>query len=154
MKRFAALLALTFGLGGCSPDGDATGSASSCATKLYPAYNPKALDQCVAVCQKCDHGVATNLQHFVQPKGRPLKNSASLDGEIEKASSPTCGACVPGMQRGGPWAREATNAPRASGSFRLGVMNAGARGELLTEAGVSEKRRWSWNDQALNEFSS
>lgn len=69
MKQFAAFLALAIVLGACSPDDDATGSLNSCATKLYPTYNPKALDQCVAVCQKCDHGVATTCNTSCTLKG-------------------------------------------------------------------------------------
>jgi hypothetical protein len=69
MKRFAALVALAFVVGACSPDGDATGSTTSCATKLYPSFNPKSLEQCVAVCQKCDHGVATTCNTSCTLKG-------------------------------------------------------------------------------------
>ncbi len=69
MKRFAAIVVLTSVLGACSPDGDATGSATSCATKLYPTYNPKALDQCVAVCQKCDHGTPATCNTSCSLKG-------------------------------------------------------------------------------------
>jgi hypothetical protein len=49
MKRSAAFAALALLMGACSPDSDATGSVSSCAQNLYPSYNPKSLDQCVAV---------------------------------------------------------------------------------------------------------
>jgi hypothetical protein len=69
MKRFAAFVVLALVLGACSPGEDATGSTTSCATKLYPTYNPKALDQCVAVCQKCDRGVATTCNTSCTLKG-------------------------------------------------------------------------------------
>ena len=72
MKRSAALLALVLALvlGSCSPDEEATGSTTaSCATKLYPAYNPKSLEQCVAVCQKCNRGVATTCNTSCTLKG-------------------------------------------------------------------------------------
>jgi hypothetical protein len=41
----------------CSKDEDVTGSIhNQCAAGLYGSYNPKSLDQCVAVCLKCDRG--------------------------------------------------------------------------------------------------
>ena len=43
---------------------DVTGSIS-CARKLYSAYNPKDMKQCVGACIACDRGVTTTnqLQH-------------------------------------------------------------------------------------------
>ena len=69
MRRFAALAILAFAMAACSPDGEATGSINSCATELFPAYNPKILDQCVAVCKKCDHGVTTTCATSCTLKG-------------------------------------------------------------------------------------
>ena len=69
MKRSAAFAALALLMGACSPDSDATGAVSSCAQNLYPSYNPKSLDQCVAVCQKCDRGVATTCNTSCNLKG-------------------------------------------------------------------------------------
>ena len=56
MRRLVVLLAMAFAVVSCSPEGEVTGSASKCATDLYSAYNPKVLNQCVAVCIRCDHG--------------------------------------------------------------------------------------------------
>jgi hypothetical protein len=69
MKRSAAFAALALLMGACSPDSDATGSVSSCAQNLYPTYNPKSLDQCVAVCTRCDRGVATTCNTSCTLKG-------------------------------------------------------------------------------------
>jgi hypothetical protein len=69
MKNSAALAALALVLGACSPDSETTGSISSCARELYPTYNPKALDQCVAACKKCDHGVTTTCTTSCTLKG-------------------------------------------------------------------------------------
>jgi hypothetical protein len=50
-----------------------TASISSCGKDLYPAYNPKSLDQCVAVCKRCDLGarplaaLAARSVHQVRP---------------------------------------------------------------------------------------
>jgi hypothetical protein len=57
MRRFAVLIATVFLLVSCTPDEVVTGSIrNKCAADLYPSYNPKALDQCAAICIKCDHG--------------------------------------------------------------------------------------------------
>jgi hypothetical protein len=69
MKRFAVLVALAFVVGACSPEGDTTGSISSCATDLFPAYNSKVLDQCVAVCKKCDRGITSTCTTSCTLKG-------------------------------------------------------------------------------------
>jgi hypothetical protein len=67
MKRFAVLIALA--LGGCSPEGETTGSISSCAKELFADYNSKVFDQCVAVCKKCDRGITTTCTTSCTLKG-------------------------------------------------------------------------------------
>jgi hypothetical protein len=69
MRRFAALATLAVVMAACSPGGEATGSINSCATELFPAYNPKIMDQCVAVCKKCDRGVTTTCTTSCTLKG-------------------------------------------------------------------------------------
>jgi hypothetical protein len=69
MSRFAILATLAFVLGACSPEGETTGSIGSCAKELLPNYNPKALDQCVAACKKCDHGITTTCTTSCTLKG-------------------------------------------------------------------------------------
>jgi hypothetical protein len=69
MKRLIAFVALAALVGACSPDGDTTGSISSCARELYPSYNSKSMDQCVAVCKKCDRGVTTTCTTSCTLKG-------------------------------------------------------------------------------------
>lgn len=59
MKRFVVLVAVAFAICACSPASDTTGSINSCARELYPAFNPKVMEQCVAACRKCDRGVTT-----------------------------------------------------------------------------------------------
>ena len=57
MGRFAVLIATALAMISCSPDAEVTGSVhNKCAAELYPAYDAKALDQCMAVCIKCDRG--------------------------------------------------------------------------------------------------
>jgi hypothetical protein len=71
MTRFAVLVALAFVVGGCSPEAETTGTISSCAKDLFPAYNSKVLDQCVAVCKKCDRGITTTCTTSCTLKGAP-----------------------------------------------------------------------------------
>lgn len=69
MRRFAALVTLAFVVAACSPEGEATGSITSCTKELYPAYNPKIMDQCVAACKKCDRGITTTCTTSCTLKG-------------------------------------------------------------------------------------
>jgi hypothetical protein len=76
MKRFAVLVATSFVfgalggvLGGCSPEAETTGAISSCAKDLFPAYNPKIMDQCVSACKKCDRGTTTTCTTSCTLKG-------------------------------------------------------------------------------------
>ena len=70
MGRFAALIVvLALGLVACSPEGETTGSISSCAKDLIANYSPKMLDQCVAACRKCDHGTTTTCTTSCTLKG-------------------------------------------------------------------------------------
>ena len=70
MRRFAVLIATTFVMISCSPQEEVTGSIhNKCAADLYPSYNPKALNQCVAVCIKCDHGNTTTCSTSCTLKG-------------------------------------------------------------------------------------
>jgi hypothetical protein len=69
VRRFATLTTLALVVTACSPEGEATGSTNKCATELYPAYNPKVLDQCVAVCKKCDRGTTTTCTTSCTLKG-------------------------------------------------------------------------------------
>jgi hypothetical protein len=70
MRRFAVLIATAFAMVSCSPQEEATVSIrNKCATDLYPSYNPKALNQCVAVCIKCDNGNTTTCSTSCTLKG-------------------------------------------------------------------------------------
>jgi hypothetical protein len=56
MRSLAVLIAIASGLLSCSPDAEVARSTNKCATDLHPSYNPKARDQCVDACIKCDNG--------------------------------------------------------------------------------------------------
>jgi hypothetical protein len=69
MWRLATLAAAASVAISCSPNAKVTGSTNKCANDLYPSYNPKALDQCMAVCIKCDRGVTTTCSTSCKLKG-------------------------------------------------------------------------------------
>jgi len=69
MRRVVALLALALVVGSCDREQETTGSINSCATGLFSAYNPKVMDQCVAVCKKCDHGITSTCTTSCTLKG-------------------------------------------------------------------------------------
>jgi hypothetical protein len=69
MIRIAVLVAIGCALCACSPASDTTGSISSCAREMYPAFNAKIMEQCVAACKKCDHGVTTTCTTSCTLKG-------------------------------------------------------------------------------------
>ena len=57
MRRFVVLIVTAVVMVSCSPEDEVTGSIHDrCAAGLYGSYNPKVMDQCVAVCIKCDRG--------------------------------------------------------------------------------------------------
>jgi hypothetical protein len=69
MRCFAVLMAAASVVISCSPDAEVTRSTNKCTTDLYPSYNPKALNQCMAVCIKCDRGVTTTCSTSCTLKG-------------------------------------------------------------------------------------
>ena len=70
MRRFVVLIAAALMMISCSPEQDVTGSIhNKCATELYSRFNPKAMDQCMAVCLKCDHGTTTTCSTSCNLKG-------------------------------------------------------------------------------------
>lgn len=70
MKRFAVLIATTLIMISCTPEEDVTGSIhDKCAAELYSSYNPKTLDQCMAVCIKCDRGTRATCSTSCTLKG-------------------------------------------------------------------------------------
>lgn len=69
MRRVTVLLTLAIVVASCSPKEEGTGSVNKCATDLFSSYNPKVMDQCVAVCRKCDHGITSTCTKSCTLKG-------------------------------------------------------------------------------------
>jgi hypothetical protein len=68
MRTMIAIVLSAAALAACSPDDDVTGSIG-CARKLYSAYNPKDMKQCVGACIACDRGVTTTCSTACSLKG-------------------------------------------------------------------------------------
>jgi hypothetical protein len=94
MRRFAIVATLAFIVSACSPDVDTTASTNSCAKKLYPNYNARIMEQCVAVCEKCDNDTPTTCTTSCTLKGalsathvpRPGNRLFSDDPDLRLAS--------------------------------------------------------------------
>jgi hypothetical protein len=69
MLRCALLVALVLMTAACRSEDDTTGSVDDCVAANFPSYNPKAMDQCVAACKKCQHGVTTTCTTSCMLKG-------------------------------------------------------------------------------------
>ena len=71
MRRFVVLIVAALVMTSCSPEQqDVTGSIhNKCAAELFSQFNPKAMDQCVAVCRKCDRGTTATCSTSCTLKG-------------------------------------------------------------------------------------
>ena len=70
MRRFVVLTVAALAMTSCNPEEEVTGSIrNKCATELYSGFNPKAMDQCMAVCIKCDRGTTTTCSTSCTLKG-------------------------------------------------------------------------------------
>ena len=69
MRPILVILALMITTG-CQQETDVTGSTSNtCASGLFPAYNPKNLNQCLAVCSKCGRGTTITCSTSCKLRG-------------------------------------------------------------------------------------
>jgi hypothetical protein len=67
--RVGLLLAAAFVMASCNQEPEATASIDDCARNLFPSYNPKDYDQCVAVCKRCQRGITTTCTTSCTLKG-------------------------------------------------------------------------------------
>jgi len=65
---FAMALLLACLTAACWPD-STPAPVSRCATDMFPSYNPKDKEQCIAACIKCDRGVMTTCATACSLKG-------------------------------------------------------------------------------------
>jgi hypothetical protein len=70
MRAMIAIMLSAATLAACTPENnDATGSIGTCVRKLYSAYNPKDMKQCVGACIACESGVVTTCSTSCTLKG-------------------------------------------------------------------------------------
>lgn len=69
MRGVAVLPAACLLLVSCSPEPEMKESINACVAKHYSSYNPKALDECVDVCIKCERGTTTTCSTSCTLKG-------------------------------------------------------------------------------------
>jgi hypothetical protein len=67
--RSLVLLLMAVVLASCSQENETTGSTNACAAKLFSPYNPKIMEQCIAVCVRCDRGTVTTCSTSCTLKG-------------------------------------------------------------------------------------
>jgi hypothetical protein len=70
MRAIIAIVLSAAALAACTPENtDVTGSIGNCVRKLYSAYNPKDMKQCVGACIACERGVVTTCSTSCTLKG-------------------------------------------------------------------------------------
>jgi len=72
MRAMITIILSAAALAACSPEtnnNDVTGSIGTCIRKLYSAYNPKDMKQCVGACIACERGVTTTCSTSCTLKG-------------------------------------------------------------------------------------
>ena len=53
----------------CGPDPAPSDAVAKCAASMFPSYNPRDKDQCIAACIKCERGVVTTCATACSLKG-------------------------------------------------------------------------------------
>jgi hypothetical protein len=69
MRRWALVIAMALTISACNEADESTGASDACARTVFPAYNPKVFDQCVAVCKQCEHGVTVTCTTACKLRG-------------------------------------------------------------------------------------
>ncbi len=72
MRRLALVIATALTVSACNQADEAPtppGPNDECARKVFPIYNPKVFDQCVAVCKQCERGVTVTCTTACKLRG-------------------------------------------------------------------------------------
>jgi hypothetical protein len=69
MPRWAVVIAMALTVAACNEAGEPSGAPDACARTVLPSYNPKVMDQCVAVCKQCEHGVTVTCTTACKLRG-------------------------------------------------------------------------------------
>jgi hypothetical protein len=68
MIVIVSVFAMALAVSACSKD-DSAGPSDECARTVFPSYNPKVFDQCVAVCKQCEKGVTVTCSTACRLRG-------------------------------------------------------------------------------------
>ena len=69
MRRLALAIAMALMVSACNEADAPPGPNDACARNVFPLYNPKVFDQCVAVCKQCEKGVAVTCSTACKLRG-------------------------------------------------------------------------------------
>jgi hypothetical protein len=69
MRRLALAIATALLVSACNQANESSGASDTCARTMLPSYNPKVLDECVAVCKQCEHGVTVTCTTACKLRG-------------------------------------------------------------------------------------
>ena len=67
--RRAAFALVALACAACNGDEDVTRSVSTCANEMFAAYNARVMEQCVAVCRRCERGTTVTCSTSCTLKG-------------------------------------------------------------------------------------
>jgi hypothetical protein len=73
MRRLALAIAIMVSVAlmvsACNEADAPPGPNDACARKVFPVFNPKIFDQCVAVCKQCEKGVTVTCTTACKLRG-------------------------------------------------------------------------------------
>jgi hypothetical protein len=73
MRRLALVTAVVMSLAlmvsACNQADEPPGPNNACARAVFPSFNPKVFDQCVAVCKQCEKGVTVTCTTACKLRG-------------------------------------------------------------------------------------
>jgi hypothetical protein len=69
MRRLALAIAMALMVSACNEADAPPGPNDACARNVFPLYNPKVFDQCVAVCKQCEKGVTVTCSTACKLRG-------------------------------------------------------------------------------------
>ena len=65
----ASMVSMALMVSACNEADTPPGLNDACARKVFPSFNPKIFDQCVAVCKECEKGVTVTCTTACKLRG-------------------------------------------------------------------------------------
>jgi hypothetical protein len=69
LRTCSVLIAVALAVASCSKEPEYTGEQRACIAQHYGKYDPKDLNQCVAICKACMNGTTTTCTTSCKLKG-------------------------------------------------------------------------------------